>query len=200
MMRLSLLLIVCLVFGFYSTAQAQKFNAFSEDDRARLQDGEILVWEEKEPGNEKRFIVSVILLEHSLQEVWDLIDDKEAIPEVIESVVKAEVLSREGMTTLISQEVKGLNVTKNAFYVVKHVGIYPSRVEFHRVSGDFEHIEGAWLFEVIKGSGGESQTLLTYRLHLDAGKYIPQRLIIRSQLKKLPLIMTAIQRRLGSAQ
>ncbi|MEM1296325.1 MAG: SRPBCC family protein [Verrucomicrobiota bacterium] len=173
----------------------------NDADQVSLQQGEILVWEEERPvGEEKRFILAMAVIDHPLQEVWDLIDDKEAIPLVIESVIKAEVVSRKGNTTVISQEVKGLGITRSAHYVVKHVGIFPHRVEFERVSGDFEHIEGQWLFETLTGEDGAQKTVLTYRLHLDAGKYVPQGLIIKSQLKKLPPIMTAIRARLASAQ
>lgn len=190
---------ICLLIGSLSPVHAETFAALSESHQKQLRDGEVLVWEEQRAvGEEKRFILAIALFDQPLQKVWSLIDDKEAIPEVIESVVKAEVVSRTGNTTIISQEVKGL--AKNANYVVKHVGIFPDRVEFERVSGDFEHIEGQWLFEVVTGNDGNEQTLLTYRLHLDAGKYVPQGLIIKSQLKKLPPIMTAIRKQLASAQ
>ena len=184
-------------------AHSKNFVDFSEADQMSLKGGGIVVWTDRlssgASGQTRQFVDAAILLDAPLDQVWALIDDKEEIPEVIESVITAKIVSRQGNVTVIAQTVRSA-FWRTASYVVRHEGLYPVWVDFERVRGDFKHIEGSWMFEEVQDSKSNSKTLLTYHLHLDAGGLVPQGWVMKSQLNKLPRIMTRIKGQLATEQ
>ncbi len=180
-----------------SPGWAREFSDYSSAEQILLQDGFVVVGEKAiDPSSEKRFVAAAILLEEPLDEVWALVDQKEEIHKVMESVISATVLSREKNVTRISQKVTGIIRGMTATYTVEHTGHYPDRVDFKRISGDFRDVLGCWIFEAVESAGGSKKTLLSYELHLDAGRFIPQNLMVKTQKEKIPKILIAIREQL----
>lgn len=174
-----------------TTLPAKPFLEFTPEDQARLLAGEYLLWEHQ--AEAKRFTAAAILLNHPVEQVWALLDDKESMPTFIANLRKAQLLSREANVCLIAQETTASGRTFN--YVMEHVLTYPQKVDFRRLRGDFRHVEGQWFFDPVEEG---RKTLLVYRLHLDPGALVPQNFVIGSQMKAFPLIMTSIRDKLAS--
>jgi len=81
---------------------AKPFLTFSTEDQTRLRAGEVLVWADK--VDKKRFAYAAVLLDHPVEQVWSLIDDKEASPTYIANLRSAKLLSREANICVIAQE------------------------------------------------------------------------------------------------
>jgi ribosome-associated toxin RatA of RatAB toxin-antitoxin module len=174
---------------------AKPFLSFSAEDQARLKAGEVVAWTDK--VDKKHFVHVAVVLDHPLDQVWSLIDDKEAAPTFIATLRSAKLLSREANVCVIAQETETLGAGRTAKYVVEHTSTYPQLVAFRRLRGDFRHIEGNWFFDPID-EGAKKKTLLVYDLHVDAGLLIPQSLIANSQMKSLPIVMTSIREKLAT--
>lgn len=172
---------------------AQPFLSFSTVDQDRLRAGEVLVWNDK--VEKKRYVHAAVLLDHPVEQVWALLDNKEATPTFIASVKSAQVVSRENNVCVISQETEAPGTGRTFRYLIQHTLTYPQRVDFVRLSGDLRQIEGCWFFDPIEEG---KKTLLVYDLHLDAGMLVPQGFIVGSQMKSLPVIMTSIRSTLAA--
>jgi ribosome-associated toxin RatA of RatAB toxin-antitoxin module len=170
---------------------AKPFLEFTPEEQTRLIAGEPLLWEDRTEN--RRFTTAAILLNHPVEQVWALIDEKEAMPSFIANLRQAQLLSREANICLIAQQTEAAGRTFN--YVMEHVLTPPQRVDFRRLRGDFRHIEGYWFFDPVEEG---RKTLLVYRLHLDPGALVPQNFVIGSQMKAFPLIMTSIRDKLAS--
>jgi ribosome-associated toxin RatA of RatAB toxin-antitoxin module len=170
---------------------AKPLLEFTPQEQTQLKAGEVLLWEGRD--GKKRFSTAAILLDHPIEQVWALVDEKEAMPSYIANLRQARLLSREANVCLIAQETEASGRTFN--YVMEHVLTYPQKVNFRRLRGDFRHIEGCWSFEPVEEG---RKTLLVYTLHLDAGVLVPQSFIVSSQMKALPQIMSSIRTKLAS--
>jgi ribosome-associated toxin RatA of RatAB toxin-antitoxin module len=170
---------------------AKPFLEFTPQEQTQLKAGEVLLWEGRD--GKKRFTTAAILLDHPIEQVWALVDEKEAMPSYIANLRQAKLLSREANVCLIAQETEASGRTFN--YVMEHVLTYPQKVNFRRLRGDFRHIEGCWNFDPVEEG---RKTLLVYNLHLDAGILVPQSFIVSSQMKALPQIMSSIRAKLAS--
>jgi len=173
---------------------AKPLQAFSTEEQTRLRAGEVLVWAEK--VDKKRFAYAALLLDHPVDQVWSLLDDKEASPTYIANLRSAKILSRVANTCVIAQETEAPGTGRTFKYEVEHTMTYPQLVAFRRLRGDLRSIEGSWFLEPV--DEGAKKTLLVYNLHLDAGILVPQSFIASSQMKSLPLIMTSIRAKLAS--
>ncbi|MEO0448644.1 MAG: SRPBCC family protein [Verrucomicrobiota bacterium] len=179
-----------------SSSFALEFTDFNEGQQEMLQNGQILVWSDDRGA--KIFVCAAIVISHPIQTVWDLIDDKERAPEFLDGLEVARVVERAEDHVLIYQETRPatVGIAKRYKYTVKHMTFPLERVDFHRVSGDLRHIEGAWTFDEVS----PSETMLLYELHIDPGKIVPQKLVARSQKEKLPQVMADVRDQLDSDQ
>jgi len=189
------LLPVALVWALtLASIPAKPFLTFSTEDQTRLRAGEVMVWADK--VDKKRFAFAAVLLDYPIDQVWALLDDKEASPTYIANLRSAKLISREANICVIAQETEAPGTGRTFKYEVEHTLTYPQLIAFRRLRGDLRHIEGNWCFESV--DEGAKKTLLVYNLHLDAGILVPQSFIASSQMKSLPVIMTSIREKLAS--
>ncbi|MCB1062316.1 MAG: SRPBCC family protein [Verrucomicrobiae bacterium] len=163
-----------------------------------LNDGKVVVLPlglpllSSEPGDDEddfHAACAAIIIEAPVKAVWDVIADKEAAPDYIESLQSAKILEEHPDYVLIEQVMK-LGPLPKVTYVVKHMPLPPHEVKFERHSGDLESIKGFWKFMPI---GDGSKCLVIYRLSLKPGFFVPNFVIKRSLKKSLPEALEAVR-------
>ncbi|XP_024012178.1 uncharacterized protein LOC18019007 [Eutrema salsugineum] len=113
-----------------------------------------------ENGGVHRCAIASITVKAPVCEVWKVLTAYESLPEIVPNLAISKILSRENNKVRILQEgCKGL------LYMVLHaravLDLHESReqeIRFEQVEGDFDSLEGKWIFEQL----GSHHTLLKY--------------------------------------
>lgn len=107
----------------------------------------------------------------SAQACFDTLVDYEAMPEWQSTVRSCTVLSRD-------EEGRGLEVAweidariRTVRYTLRYLYDEPRRIGSSYVEGDLKHVQGEYLLE----GRGERTTLVTFRLVIDPGTFVPGR-------------------------
>jgi ribosome-associated toxin RatA of RatAB toxin-antitoxin module len=174
-----------------------EFLRFPDAEKTLLRAGKTVTWCQPLADPRKTAVHCAILLPMRPADVWALIDDKESACDYLDDVQSCKVLRKEGNQELIEQTTKPAGSPKAFTYRLRHESSPPERMDFRRESGDLRHIEGSWIFDPVDGG---TQTLLIYGLHIDPGPLLPQKIVNRSQQKRLPEVLLAIRERLSSQQ
>jgi hypothetical protein len=66
----------------------------------------------------------------------------------------------------------------------------PSRIDFHRISGDLKEEEGTWL---LTRTPDGAATVVEYEVYLDPGFWIPRALVTHSLRKDIPAVLTGLR-------
>ncbi len=155
----------------------------------------ILVGVEGKPKDKGRldpnqFPTGAILIDAPVQEVWDMVNDKEAAPSYVKSLLRCRIVGRGEAYMMVEQEMKMNGLPGTFTYIVKHAMKPMQRVDFERVSGDLRDIRGSWQFIPVEEG---TKTMLIYSLHVDPGRLVPQTFVRRSMLKNLPKALYSIK-------
>ncbi|MCB1232812.1 MAG: SRPBCC family protein [Verrucomicrobiae bacterium] len=137
--------------------------------------------------------MAAILIDAAPKEVWDVIADKEAAPDYIDSLESAEIIEETEDHVLIRQTMK-LGPLPRVTYVVKHSPIPIHTVNFEHHSGDMKDIKGFWRFFPVDG---DKKCLVIYRLSLSPGFFVPNFVIRKSLKKSLPDALRAVERQVS---
>ncbi|CAE6092073.1 unnamed protein product [Arabidopsis arenosa] len=113
-----------------------------------------------ENGGVHRCAVASITVKAPVCEVWKVLTSYESLPEIVPNLAISKILSRDNNKVRILQEgCKGL------LYMVLHARavldlheIREQEIRFEQVEGDFDSLEGKWIFEQL----GSHHTLLKY--------------------------------------
>ncbi|KAL1196324.1 hypothetical protein V5N11_005467 [Cardamine amara subsp. amara] len=113
-----------------------------------------------ENGGVHRCAIASITVKAPVCEVWKVLTAYESLPEIVPNLAISKILSRENNKVRILQEgCKGL------LYMVLHARavldlheIREQEIRFEQVEGDFDSLEGKWIFEQL----GSHHTLLKY--------------------------------------
>ncbi len=178
-------------------ANPTRYADFDPAQKSDLRAGQTVTWCQPLADERKCSVHSAILLSMRPADVWALIDDKEGACHYIDDLQSCTVLRKDGNRELIRQTTRPAGSPKSFTYLLNHEAHFPERMEFRRESGDLRNIEGSWVFDPVDNG---TKTLLIYALHIDAGILIPQKLVCRTQQKRLPEVMVAIRERLVSQQ
>ncbi|HEY9827792.1 MAG TPA: SRPBCC family protein [Stenomitos sp.] len=149
-------------------------------------------------GRQRR-IEAWIDLPYSLEQVWGVLTDYEALADFIPNLEKSCLLPHpEGGIRLEQVGVQNLRVvTFSARVVLDMTEEFPSALRFSMVEGDFKGFSGAWLLQPLM-SPPEQETRLTYCLEVWPKVTMPV-IAIEQRLKKdLPQNLLAIRDRLAN--
>jgi len=179
-----------LVFSFLLSIFSLKTEATTIKELSRLQRGEIITssltptLKDNLKGAESK-----VLIKAPPEKVWAILDNQEKLPEVIPRFKKITVLEK----TPNSQKVQV------ALKVCKFLPLFKytmtldtrekyKRVKFNKVDGCFKSLYGT--YELERYPQG---TVLTYRMYVDTGFFVPD-FVCKSGLSgDLPDIMSAIK-------
>lgn len=127
--------------------------------------------------------------------VWGMLTDYNHLHETMPKVVASRLVEQNNHVKVIDQSGKsGIFIfEKIVHFRLRVEEVYPERLYFSQISGDFEIYEGKWRFEAADGTG-EPGTLLTYRAEIKPGFFAPQFLVSFVQSQDLPTILRGIKR------
>ncbi|XVF80368.1 hypothetical protein PTKIN_Ptkin15bG0064200 [Pterospermum kingtungense] len=168
--------------------QDEKTQSFSEDG---------VFIEIKKLGGNSRRIRSKIVIEASLDTVWNILTDYEKLADFIPGLAVSKIVEKKDKFARlyqIGQQNLPLGLKFNAKGVLdcyeKDLEILPygrkREIQFKMVEGDFTRFEGSWLIEQFnKGKyegdeallGEEFQTSLSYLVDVKPKMWLPVRLV-----------------------
>ncbi|MBU6450474.1 MAG: hypothetical protein KGS72_01755 [Cyanobacteria bacterium REEB67] len=151
---------------------------------------------EQKVGN-RTYTVGAATFPVEQRRLWELLTDYGRAAKTFANLARSEVLERKGNVVTIHQIVKPGYFPFTFDYVVDLVETPISLLEWHRVSGSFAAYEGAWQLEPIVSPGKSASTHVTYRVYLDANKFIPQWLMRRSLHGYLPEVFDSLRKALN---
>lgn len=150
----------------------------------------------KDRGNPDFYPTGAILIDAPVEGVWNLVNDKEAAPDYVQSLIRCRIVGKGSAHMMVEQEMKMNGFPGTFTYIVKHVMRPLERVDFERVSGDLRDIRGSWQFIPVEEN---TKTLLIYALHVDPGRFIPQGLVRKGMAKNLPKALLGIKAQVEAA-
>jgi ribosome-associated toxin RatA of RatAB toxin-antitoxin module len=164
-------------------------SAWSKEipDWDALSKGQVVI--QQNPGASKNDVPSVeakILVSKPMSKVWSVVSEPETLMKHDPRVKKVKVLSRSGNKQNVEFNVMMTRLFPTFNYVLVQELSAPTTVRFHRVSGSFRDIQGAW--KLLPGENA-NQTILSYTLKLDPGPLIPRPLLLGAVKSDLPNMM-----------
>ena len=136
------------------------------------------------------YVVAGLIVPHSADKVWSVVNDTEGAPRYIEGLESARILQSSGTEALIEQKMKVKGMPGTFTYVVKQNSVPGQKLEFKKHSGPAKAFNGGWwLYPINNGQ----QTLLIYGLHLNPGLMAPKSLVQNSLSQKIPETLRAIR-------
>lgn len=154
---------------------------------------EVLLTLSKLEGRQRR-IEATVLLPFTLEQVWQVLTDYEALADFIPNLSKSCRVPHPEVEGIRIEQVGIQNlrvVTFSARVVLDMIEEFPTAVRFTMVEGDFKGFSGAWLLQSIP-----SGTRLTYLLNVWPKATIPVMAIEQRLKKDLPQNLYAIRDRL----
>lgn len=170
-------------------------SAMAAEDWQILNQGKVVI-KQSTPANTAPSVEAQILIPKPPQKVWSVVADPERLMRQEQKVKKVKVLSRSGNSQNVEFSVLMTHLLPPFNYVLQQDLSPPSLLRFHRVSGSFKDIQGAWrLIPVENGS----KTVLSYTLKLDPGPLVPKGMLINAVKADLPTMMQNARTAINSA-
>ena len=160
----SLLALAVLVGGFAGVASSASLRELSEDQRRRLNAGEVIVGDTLPPGASEsaRGGTALALVRASPEQVWRVLVDYPGHPRYYPRVVAAEVVGRDARRVLVRYQV-GLGPFSFGFHMDKFPDDRRRRIDWRLAEGHghglFRENTGYWQVEE-----AEAASLVTYAI------------------------------------
>lgn len=165
----------------------------SPEKRAKVLQGEILIDLEWLPDG----VIGAkgnVFVEAEPQVVWRMLADYDHLHETMPKVVSSKLLETNNHTRIIAQSGKsGIFIfEKTVNFTLKVEELFPERLYFSQIGGDFEVYEGEWRLEAVDSDNGPG-TLLAYQAEIKPDFFAPQFVVSFVQSQDLPTILRAIR-------
>jgi len=157
----------------------------------QLREGEVVTVSDASQGDAV-YATSAVLIAAPVEAVWKVVNDKAAAPQYTKGLLRADVLSSTAKKMVVEQEMKVSPMPGTFTYIMEYHLTPYARVDFNRREGDLRSVKGYWKFDPVDGN---TQTLLTYCLHLDPGFLVPQAIVQRGLKTSLPEALVAVRAR-----
>lgn len=140
----------------------------------------------------KVFHVGKTIVNAAPEQVFAVLTDYPNSTKLFSNLKQAVVVASntEDHTTDVSFSLKGLANVWNFDYVLRMTETFPSRIDFHRVSGAFKANEGYWKIEPLDGAS--KRTLVSYYKYIDGGM-IPQSMVNKQLKEAMPAVMASVK-------
>jgi ribosome-associated toxin RatA of RatAB toxin-antitoxin module len=155
-------------------------------DWQKLSQGEVVIKQHAAAAKSIPSVEARILIPKAPDRVWKVVSDPEKLMKEESKVRKVKVLSRTANKQNVEFTVLMTRLFPPFNYVLLQELSPPSLLTFHRVSGSFRDIDGAWRLTPVEDG---TKTILSYTLKLDAGPLIPQALLMGAVKSDLPNMM-----------
>jgi carbon monoxide dehydrogenase subunit G len=171
----------------YITLSAQ---AITPNENIKLQRGEIITnsLTPKLTGNLKG-VEGKILIQAPPEKIWNILDNQENLPKFIPKFKKVTVLEKTDDYQKVEVDLKVCGLLPMFKYtMILDTSEKNRRVKFNRVDGCFKKLYGA--YELEPSTKG---TILTYRMFIDTGFYLPDFVCNNGLKNELPSVLSAIK-------
>lgn len=165
-----------------------------QDVRERLLAREIVVRATPEADAARGYVSAAVLIAASPEVIWDVMTDCARASTFVPGLRRCRVLdsSPDGSGEVIEHEVKYSWLLPAVHYVFRANYSKPSRIQFHRVSGDLREQHGEWRLEAVAGA---TATIVEYEIYLDPGFLIPAVVVRHALRKDVPALLAALRAR-----
>lgn len=179
----------------------QDFDLNSKSDDTNLEESlitDVEVQIEK-IAERKRQITAKIQIPQSIEQVWKVLTDYEALADFIPNLAKSRILAHPTGGIRLEQvgSQRVLNVNFCARVVLDLQEYEPKAINFHMVEGDFKDYSGNWYLEPCYIDEDNIGTNLCYTVNIWPKLVMPVTIIERRLKNDLQLNLLAIRQRVG---
>ena len=160
------ILLTCFLVSFVPAATAKLFDGPVDKlpvlERVALRNGEVVL------AGEKGEYLARILIEGSVDEVWQVLTDYENFEQFLPGVASSELLENNG-DRKVTEQVNQVNTfifSTEARVRLVVTESYPQKIYFDFVDGDLASLKGNWLLEPVSktSSTPPNRVLVTHRV------------------------------------
>jgi ribosome-associated toxin RatA of RatAB toxin-antitoxin module len=147
----------------------------------------------------QRQITALLQIPHSVDKVWKVLTDYEALADFIPNLAKSRLLKHPEGGIRLEQvgAQRFLNINFCARVVLDLEEYFPKEIIFRMVEGDFREFSGSWQLKPCLQNEG-STTDLSYTVKVWPRRTMPVALIERRLSNDMRLNLAAISYRVGS--
>lgn len=181
---------VYLILLFLTLSANPSFSAISSEI-AKLERGEVIT--KKIPSFTQGGIPetqAIVLINASTEKVWGFLEKSENFPKFIDKLESMEVIENKEKYQKVKARIKIAGFLPRLDYILLMDKTNKNKlITFKKIGGTIKHLDGA-----IELKPHNNATILTYKMHVVSGIYIPEFIKRRGLKKDLPKIMRAIRR------
>lgn len=146
------------------------------------------ITEERHDG--KLFQVARCLVKVKPEQVWQILADYDNAQYVFPCLKKCRLVKDNGSTKIVEHQLKPTGFPGTFKYTIAIKEVPHKSQYWHRVSGDFQELDGFWKLDPVDGGAA---TLVTYGSHVSGGLFLPSGLIKRQFRIDMPLVLAALR-------
>jgi uncharacterized protein YndB with AHSA1/START domain len=171
----------------------------------QLADRQVAVRVEFDGDQSRIHVRAAIRINASPESIWHVLTDCDHAASFIPGVKRCHPLkvAPDDSWVIVEQEAKYSWLMPTVKCVIRADYRRPRRIEFKRISGDLQDVEGEWMLESTKTGASEPDsgpvTTVEYALFVDPGFWIPRVLLRHSLRSELPAAFAALRARVESA-
>jgi ribosome-associated toxin RatA of RatAB toxin-antitoxin module len=162
-------------------------------DWGRLSRGEVVV--SADPAGRHRSVQAAILLDAPAERIWEVMVDCDGAPEFVPGLRECRVVEQGDGWEVLQHRVRISSLLPQVTYRFRATYRRPERIDFVRVSGDLDAMEGSWTLLPVD----EGRTVVRYSVYLDPGFLAPQWLVRQALRHDLPELLRTLRRRVASS-
>jgi uncharacterized protein YndB with AHSA1/START domain len=159
----------------------------------RLAAGEVVVATSAiDPSRPRGRIRAAVRIKESPEKIWSIVTDCRQALSFVPGLRQCRRLDAapDGSWQDVEHVVRFSWLLPAVRYVFRCEFDRPSRIDFHRVSGDLKEEEGTWL---LTSTADGSATIVEYEVYLDPGFWIPQAFVTHSLRKDIPAVLSGLR-------
>jgi ribosome-associated toxin RatA of RatAB toxin-antitoxin module len=158
----------------------------------RLAAGEVVVASAIDPTHPRGRVRAAVRIDASPEAIFAVVTDCHEALSFVPGLRHCRLVGRapDGSWQDVEHDVRYSWLLPSIRYVFRAMYEPPSRIDFHRVSGDLKEEEGTWL---LTRTPDGAATVVEYEVYLDPGFWIPRALVTRSLRKDIPAVLTGLR-------
>jgi uncharacterized protein YndB with AHSA1/START domain len=159
----------------------------------RLAAGEVVVATSAiDPSHPRGRVRAAVRIKESPETIWSIVTDCRQALSFVPGLRQCRRLDAapDGSWQDVEHVVRFSWLLPTVRYVFRCEFDRPSRIDFHRVSGDLQQEEGTWL---LTRTADGSATVVEYEVYVDPGFWIPQAFVTHSLRKDIAAVLTGLR-------
>ena len=181
--------------ALFPAAIARAESAWVADPaiQQRLAAGEVVVATSAiDPSHPRGRVRAAVRIKESPEAIWSIVTDCRQALSFVPGLRQCRRLDAapDGSWQDVEHVVRFSWLLPTVRYVFRCEFDRPSRIDFHRVSGDLKQEEGTWL---LTRTADGSATVVEYEVYVDPGFWIPQGFVTHSLRRDIPAVLAGLR-------